>query len=138
MGGYELIRRTFDALLEKYPREQVVGSYVFVLDELRKHLESERDRLSRGVFEALLDAGKMRFIVVADELGFNRLSREIRQPSDSEQANRTDGSPYQRGRIYADFIATLRPDDPDVGDALHQVFVIETKGLHLKHAEDTA
>ena len=182
--GYELIRRTFDALLEKYPREQVVGSYVFVLDELRRHLERERDRLSRKVFERLLDNGTMRFIVVTDELGFNRLPREIRQPSDSKQANRTDGSPYQRdlfertaeddlnelekkvatyldqqerlffwyrnrprkdyfvqgwkrGRIYADFIATLRSDEPGVGDAFHQVFVIETKGLHLEQAEDT-
>ena len=183
--GYELIRRTFDALLEKYPREQVAGSYVFVLDELHKRLEGERDRLSRGVFEALLDTGTMRFIVVADELGFNRLPREIQQLSDLKQANRMDGSPYQRdllertaeddlnelehkvatyldqqerlffwyrnrprkdyfvqgwkrGRIYADFIATLRPDEPDVGDAFHQVFVIETKGIHLKQAEDTA
>ncbi len=183
--GYGLIRRTFDALLEKYPREQVVGSYVFVLDELRRHLQDECDRLSRGVFEALLDSGTMRFIVVADELGFTRLPREIQQPSDSKQANRTDGSPYQRnlfeltaeddlnelehkvatyldqqerlffwyrnrprkdyfvqgwkrGRIYADFIATLRPDEPDRGDAFHRAFVIETKGLHLKQAEDTA
>ena len=181
---YEVIRRTFDRLLEKYPREQVAGSYVFVLDELRKHLQGERDRLSRDVFEALLKAGTMRFIVVADELGF-RLPREIQQPSESKQANRMDGSPFQRdllertaeddlndlelkvatyldqqerlffwyrnrprkdyfvqgwkrGRIYADFIATLRPDEPDVGDALHQVFVIETKGVHLKQAEDTA
>ena len=182
--GYEVIRRTFDALLEKYPREQVAGNYVFVLDELRKHLEGERDRLSRGVFKALLDAGTMRFIVVADKFSF-RLPREIQQPSDSKQANRMDGSPFQRdllertaeddlnelelkvatyldqqerlffwyrnrprkdyfvqgwkrGRIYADFIATLRPDEPDVGDAFHQVFVIETKGLHLKQAADTA
>ena len=183
--GYEVIRRTFDALLEKYPSEHVAGSYVFVLDELRKHLEGEQDRLSRGVFEALLDAGTMRFIVVADELGFNRLPREIQQPFESKQANRMDGSPYQRdllertaeddlnglehkvatyldqqerlffwyrnrarkdyfvqgwkrGRIFADFIATLRPDEPGVGDSFHQVFVIETNGIHLKQAEDTA
>ncbi len=183
--GYDLIRRTFDALVEKYPREQVVGNYVFVLDELRKHLQVERDRLSRDVFEGLLDDGTMRFIVVADELGFTRLPREIQQPSDSRQSNRTDGSPYhrdlfertaeddfnelehkvatyldqqerlffwyrnrprkdyfvqgwKRGRIYADFIATLRPDEANSGDAFHRVFVIETKGLHLKHAEDTA
>ena len=182
--GYELIRRTFDALLEKYPREQVLGSYVFVLDELRKHLVGERDRLARGVFEALLDDGTMRFIVVTRDLGFNRLPRTVQQPVDAKQVNRTDGSPYQRdllermvegdlnelehkvatyldqqerlffwyrnrprhdyfvqgwkrGRIYADFLATLRPDEPDVDDAFHRVFVIETKGIHLKQAADT-
>ena len=45
---------------------------------------------------------------------------------------------WKRGRIYADFIITLRPDEPDAGDAYHQVFVTETKGLHLKDYEDTA
>ena len=44
---------------------------------------------------------------------------------------------WKRGRIYADFIITLRPDEPDAGDAYHQVFVTETKGLHLKDYEDT-
>ena len=183
--GHELIRRTFDALLEKHPREQVVGNYVFVLDELRKRLMRERDRLSREVFEALLREGTMRFIVVTDDLRFNRLPREIRQSPESRQANRTDGGPYLRtlfdrtaeddlndlenrvatyldqqerlffwyrnrarkdyyvqgwkpGRIYADFIVTLRSDEPDAGDAFHQVFVIETKGIHLKQAADTA
>ena len=182
--GHELIRRTFDALLEKYPRKQVVGSYVFVLDELRKQLVRERDRLSRHVFEKLLRDGTMRFIVVTDDLGFNRLPHEILQPVESRQANRTDGSPYLRnlfdrtaeddlnelenrvatyldqqerlffwyrnrarkdyyvqgwkpGRIYADFIVTLRSDEPGAGDAFHQVFVMETKGIHLQQAPDT-
>ena len=183
--GHELIRRTFDALLEKHPREHVVGGYVFVLDELRKQLLRERDRLSRDVFETLLRDGTMRFIVVTDDLRFNRLPREIRQPPESKQANRTDGSPFlhnlfdrtaeddlnelenrvatyldqqerlffwyrnrarkdyyvqgwKPGRIYADFIVTLRPDEPGAGDAFHQVFVIETKGIHLQQAADTA
>ena len=183
--GYDLIRRTFDALLEKHPRERVVGSFVFVLDELRKLLMRERDRLSRDVFERLLGDGTMRFIVVTDDLRFNRLPHEIQQPHESKQANRTDGSPYLRnlfdrtaeddlnelenrvatyldqqerlffwyrnrarkdyyvqgwkpGRIFADFIVTLRSDEPGAGDAFHQVFVIETKGLHLQQAADTA
>lgn len=38
---------------------------------------------------------------------------------------------WKPGRIYADFIVTLRPDEPGAGDAFHQVFVIETKGIHL-------
>ena len=183
--GHELIRRTFEALLGKYPRERVLGSYVFVLGELRKQLERERDRLSRRVFEALLDDGAMRFIVVADDLRCNRPPRKVRQAFSSKQASRTDGGPFlrdlfertaedhlndlehkvatyldqqerlffwyrnrprqdyfvqgwKRGRIYADFVATLRADEPDTGDAFHRVFVIETKGVHLAQAADTA
>ena len=172
--GREAARRVFGALLAKYPRERVVESYVFVLEELRKCLERERDRLSRRVFEELLDAGTMRFLVVTDDLELNRLPREI-ETIRGKQANRDDGGQYllnlfertnedelnglenkvatyldqqerlffwyrnrarkdyyvqgwRRGRIYADFIFTLRSDEPEVGDPFHQVFVMETKG----------
>ena len=182
--GSEISRRVFAALLEKHPRERVIANYVFVLEELRKRLEKERDRLSQCVFKKLLSEGTMRFLVVTKDLKFNRLPQTI-DTVEGKQANREDGGQYQlnlfdrtnedelnglenrvatyldqqerlffwyrnrtrkdyfvqgwkRGRIYADFIITLRPDEPDAGDAYHQVFVTETKGLHLKDYEDTA
>ena len=180
--GRDVARRVFGALLERYPHERVVENYVYVLEELRRCLDGERDRLCRRVFEELLDAGKMRFLVVADDLEFNRLPREIEMIG-GKQANREDGGQYllnlfertnedelnglenkvatyldqqerlffwyrnrarkdyfvqgwKRGRIYADFILTLRPDEPDVGDHFHQVFVMETKGV-MRRPEDT-
>ena len=183
--GAEIARSVFEALLARHPREQVAANYLFVLEELRKHLEAERDRLSRQVFGALLDEGIMRFIVVTDDLEFNRLPAQIESPTTERQANREDGSQYQGNlfevtgegdlnglenkvatyldrqarlffwyrnrarkdyfvqgwkprRIYADFILTLKPDEPNVDDEYHQVFVMETKGVHLKEAEDTA
>ena len=45
---------------------------------------------------------------------------------------------WKRGRIYADFIFTLRTDEPDTGDEYHQVFVVETKGVHIQQSTDTA
>ena len=181
--GSEVARRVFGALLDRHPRALVVSNHGFVLEELRKRLEIERDRLARAVFMNLLEASEMRFIVAAEDLGFNRLPRQIRSAPD-RQANREDGVPYQlnlfdrtdenelnelenrvatfldqqerlffwyrnrprqdyyvqgwkRGRIYADFIFTLKPDDPAAADPFHQVFVVETKGLHLKEAADT-
>lgn len=139
--------------------------------------------MAREAFRRMLDNGEMRFIVVADELGFNRLPEKIESRS-VRQANREDGGQYllnlfdrtdedalnglenkvatyldqqerlffwyrnrarkdyyvqgwRRGRIYADFILTLKPDEPNVDDALHRVFVVETKGLHLEQAADT-
>ena len=47
---------------------------------------------------------------------------------------------WKRGRIYADFIFTLRPDEVDeagADDEYHQVFVMETKGIHIKHSGNT-
>ena len=181
--GSEVARRVFGALLEQHARALVVSNYGFILEELHKRLEIERDRLARGVFTGLLEAGEMRFIVAAEDLGFNRLPREIKT-APGRQANREDGGQYllnlfdrtdedelnalenrvatfldqqerlffwyrnrarqdfyvqgwKRGKIYADFIFTLKPEDPDAADPFHRVFVVETKGLHLKEAADT-
>ena len=125
----------------------------------------------------------MRFLVVADDLDFNRIPAEIEAPR-AKQANREDGAPYQHNlfdvttegdlnqfenkvatyldqqarlffwyrdrarkdyyvqgwkprRVYADFIVTLRGDEPGADDDFHRVFVVETKGVHLKASEDT-
>ena len=56
--GYELIRGTFDALLKRYPREQVTGSYgdafhqVFVIGTKGLHLKQAADTAyKRSVFD---------------------------------------------------------------------------------------
>ena len=183
--GVEAAQAVFKALLARHPREQVQGNYLFVLEELRKRLEAERDRLSKQVFAELLDAGAVRFIVVTEDLQCNRLPTQIEAPATERQANREDGAQYQLNlfdrtvesdlnglenkvatyldrqarlffwyrnrarkdyyvqawkpqRIYADFILTLKPDEPNADDEFHQVFVVETKGVHLKESADTA
>ena len=90
----EFSRQVFNALLKKHPADQVAANYLFILEELRKHLEAERDRLCQGVFRQLLESGEMRFIVVAEDLGFNKLPTKIETPL-ARQANREDGTPYQ-------------------------------------------
>ena len=91
--GSEVARRVFSALLERHARALVVSNYGFILEELHKRLEIERDRLARGVFTGLLETGEMRFIVAAEDLGFNRLPRQIKT-APSRQANREDGGQY--------------------------------------------
>ena len=182
--GHELARKVFGALLEKHPRQQVVANYIFVLEEMRKRLESERDRLARRVFGELLEEGTMRFMVVTDKMDFNRPPPVVESHENAKQANRDDGAPFmrslfdrtseddmnkletsvatyldrqerlffwyrnrprkdyfvqgwKRGRIYADFVVTLSADEPNSQDPFHQVFVMETKGMHLKRTEDT-
>ena len=182
--GSEVARQVFGSLLRKHPQKHVASNYVFILEELRKRLEAERDRLSQQVFRKMLADETMKFIVVADDLTFNRLPRKI-ETVPGKQTNREDGSQYQRnlfeviyedelnglenkvatyldqqerlffwyrnrarkdyyvqgwkrGKIFADFIFTLRSDEPETDDEFHQVFVVETKGLHLKESADTA
>ena len=181
--GREVAARVFEALIAKHSHQRVVDNYTFILESLRRHLESERDRLSRQVFSELLETGTMRFLVVTNDMDFNHLPRTI-ETAPGKQANREDGGQYllnlfdrtnedelnglenkvatyldqqerlffwyrnrarkdfyvqgwKRGRIYADFIFTLKADEPDVEDEYHQVFVVETKGMHLKQSSDT-
>lgn len=181
--GYDAARGIFEQLQRRHSVERVAEHFVFILEHLRQQVEVERDKLSRRVFAELLESGMMRFLVVADDLGFNRLPRQIEAPL-GRQANREDGGQYllnlfertqedelnglenkvatyldqqerlffwyrnrsrkdyyvqgwKRGRIYADFIFTLKPDEPHDGDQFHQVFVAETKGIHIEHSEDT-
>lgn len=181
--GSEIVRQAFGLLRKKHPERTVAENYSYVLGVIRQRLEIERDRLSRRVFEDLLEAGTIRFLVVAEDLDFTRLPRSIKTV-EAKRANREDGAQYElnlmertnedelnglenkvatyldqqerlffwyrnrarkdyfvqgwkRGRIYADFIVTLRPDEPDAGDGFHKVFVLETKGLHLERAPDT-
>ena len=182
--GRELLDKVFVKLTEKYGPRQVAANYVFILDEIRKQIEAERDRLAKRVFRQLLEGGVMRFMVVTDEIGFNRPPTKIESRPGAVQANREDGSPYQRdlfertsedelnglenkvatyldrqerlffwyrnrprtdyfvqgwtrGRIYADFVFALQGGNGDGRDTFSEVFVMETKGLHLTHSEDT-
>lgn len=182
--GTELVKRVFDALLEKQDRKRVTDNFVFVLEEIRKHLEVERDKLAEQVFADLLESGQMRFMVVTDELGFNRPPRKVMAPAGQKRANRDDGGQFEldlfgfipedelngleqsvatyldkqerlffwyrnrarhdyyvqgwkRNRIFADFIFTLKPDEPGKDDTYHQVFIAETKGMHLKKTTDS-
>ena len=181
--GRDLARCAFEAMLERYPAKRVTANHVFVLEELRRQVERERDRLSREVFRDLLESGRMRFLVIAEDLQSHRLPAKIEVPK-TKQANREDGSPYQRNlfdvtteddlnqfenkvatyldqqarlffwyrnrarkdyfvqgwkprRVYADFVVALRDDEAGADDGFHQVFVVETKGVHLKGSEDT-
>ena len=94
--GYEFVERTFTKLLAKYKgEEKVVGNnLVFILEELRKRLEQERDRLAEEVFNGLLNEDKMRFMVVLRDLGMNRPPEKVEIRKPLVKATRLDGNQF--------------------------------------------
>ncbi len=93
--GNEIARRVFARLEKRYGRPRVLAHYVFVLDEMHRTLRDERDRLARDVFLGLLGDGTLRFMVVTDHLGFNRLPDAQTIAHREERANSDIGQGYQ-------------------------------------------
>jgi type III restriction enzyme len=94
--GYEFVERVFAMLFKKWKGKEklVVDNLVFILEELRRRLEAERDRLAEDAFNRLLDEDRMRFMVVLRDLGgMNRPPKtvEVRKPV----ATRLDGNQFK-------------------------------------------
>lgn len=176
--AYDLGSLIINELLKNNEKYLVISNLVYIIEELRKYLEKEKDRLAREVFQTLLEKDILRFMVIGKNLGF-RFPLELKQKPTSRKLHRNDGEPLQRSlfeyipeesvneeekkvawyledqdklffwyrnipccdyaiqgwrrqKIYPDFIFTSK----DENEALKKVFVVETKGVHLKN-EDT-
>jgi type III restriction enzyme len=154
----------------------VANNFVFLIEELRKHLEAEKDRLAEGIFRSMLEKDALRFLIIGNNFDWT-LPTSISVRPTAKTLTRKDGSPLQLNlfefvpeedfneteravawylenqrrlffwyrnrsrrdysiqgwrehRIYPDFIFTAT--DKDTQTDYERVFVVETKGLHLK------
>jgi type III restriction enzyme len=95
--GYEFVEKVFGKLLKKYKgKEKVVANnLVFVLEELRKGLESERDRLAEEVFNRLLEKDEMRYMVVLHDLEMARPPKDMPISKGAPVSNRLNGRQFE-------------------------------------------
>jgi len=178
--AYEFGKILLNKLLTKFPEKVVINNFVFIIEELRKRLTSEKDRLAEQVFRTMIAQDKMHFLVIANKLGYKLLKpkpkkvtspyltkrtaapleRSLFDPVSADEFNETEQrvawylddqnkllfwyrnvpksdygvQGWQKHRVYADFIFT---DIDSNGNGFNRVFVVETKGIHLKGSEDT-
>jgi type III restriction enzyme len=175
--AHEFGKTVLDKLLTRYDRKVVINNFVFIIEELRKHLSGEKDCLAEKVFRDMISRDKMHFLIIANKLGyklpkrkkapspwltkstnaplerslfdyvsaddFNEMERRVAWYLDDQNkllfwyrnVPRQDYGVqgWQRHCVYADFIFT----DKSNGNGFNRVFVVETKGIHLKQSEDT-
>jgi type III restriction enzyme len=159
----------------------LANNFVFLIEEMRKCLEQEKERLAEAVFCGMLDKDQLRFLIIADNLDWT-FPQQITVKPTSKTLTRKDGSQLQlsllefvpeddfneteravawyleyqarlffwyrnrarhdysiqgwrKYRIYPDFIFTAR-DKSATGD-YERVYVVETKGLHIKDNDKT-
>jgi type III restriction enzyme len=159
----------------------LANNFVFLIEEMRKRLEQEKERLAEAVFRGMLNRDELRFLIIADTLDWT-FPQQITVKPTSKTLTRRDGSQLQlsllefvpeddfnetekavawyleyqarlffwyrnrarhdysiqgwrKYRIYPDFIFTAR-DKVATGD-YERVYVVETKGLHIKDNDKT-
>jgi type III restriction enzyme len=177
--AFEFGKMALNKMLKKFSERIVIDNFVFIIEELRKVLASEKDRLAEKVFRDMISQDKMHFLVVAGKLGYkfpkqkkthpprlNKTTGDMLEKSLFDYVSRDDFDSdlerqvacylddqdklffwyrnvqkqdygvqgWQKHRVYADFIFT---DTDSNGNCFNRVFVVETKGIHLKNSEDT-
>lgn len=185
--AFDLGKQALQLLAKKYDKEIIAANFVFIIEELKKILDKERNRLAENVFRKLLDRKRLFFFLLQDK-GHHILPSHINVKS-NRQLVRSDNSPiqkslfdyvpdedlndtektiaiyldeqeqllwwyrnrarkdfhiqgWQRNKIYPDFIAAKSKVPSHSGNTQSQadydtVYVLETKGVHLKENEDT-
>ncbi|HMW38039.1 MAG: DEAD/DEAH box helicase family protein [Saprospiraceae bacterium] len=178
--AFEMGKEALQILSKKYDKETIAANFVFIIEELKKILDKEKNRLAEDVFRKLLDKKKLCFFLI-QEKGHHLLPSHIKVKS-NRQLVRSDNSPiqkslfdyvpdedlnetektvaiyldeqeqllwwyrnrvrkdfhiqgWQRNKIYPDFIAAKSSKTKK--DDYETVYVLETKGVHLKENDDT-
>lgn len=179
--AYQIAEQVFSSLssIPDNSEEVIASNMVFIVEEIRKTLAKECDRLAEKVFRDLLENQKLFFFLVVDrnsdiptritvrknapkltrdnndpiqrslfdyvlEEEFNELEKALAIYLDGQEkllfwyrnASKKDYyvQGWKKGKIYPDFI--VPEADLQNPDDCATVYVIESKGLHLKN-EDT-
>ncbi|MFH0880693.1 MAG: DEAD/DEAH box helicase family protein [Lentisphaerota bacterium] len=154
----------------------VANNFVFLIEELRKQLEAEKDRLAEHVFRSMLEKDELRFLIIGKNFDWSfpksitikptskiltkekggQLEMSLYEDVPEEDFNETEKAVawylenqhrlffwyrnrsrqdysiqgWREHRIYPDFIFTA--GNKDAQTDYERVYVVETKGLHLK------
>lgn len=93
--AYEMCDKTAKALASKHGEKVVSYNLAYLIEELRKHLEKERDRLAETVFRDLIAEKTLWFFLIASKGGY-RLASRIRIKSDVKRLVRADNSQLEK------------------------------------------
>jgi len=93
--AFDLSSKVTDMFLERYDSETVASNLVFIIEELRKHLEKEKDRLAEQVFRGLIEKKSLWFFLLSEKAGY-RLPTRIKVKHSAKPLFRPDYSQLQR------------------------------------------
>src|SRR5690606_37247890 len=92
--AFDLGKHALKLLSEKYDKDIIAANFVFVIEELKKILDKEKNRLAEQVFRKLLDQKRLCFFLI-QEKGYHLLPSHIKVKS-NRQLVRNDNSAIQK------------------------------------------
>ena len=92
--GMMIGQKVVKLFTDKYDKETVSSNFVFIIEELKKHLEKERDKAAEKVFKELVSTKKLHFFLITDSGGF-KIPPRIKVKS-NKQLVRDNNAPIQR------------------------------------------
>lgn len=115
--AFDIAKKVIDIFLKKYDDEQILANnLVFIIDELRKHLEKERDKLGESVFRDQIFKKTMFFFLLHGKGGYELPSR-IKVKKNSKPLVRNDYTPLQRSLF--EFVEEEKFNDAEKAVALY-------------------
>ena len=93
--AFEIGKKAIDIFLSKYDKKIVTNNLVFIIEELRKYLEKERDRLAEQVFRGLIEQKILWFFLLFDK-GVYKLPSRIKVKKISKSLIRQNNTAMQR------------------------------------------
>ena len=92
--AHNVVKEVIATLTRKNGQDMVAKNFVFIVQELVKRADAERNRLAQGVFTDLVSAKKLRFLLLKDDAGY-RLPSKISMRKGTRKLTCEDNSPLQ-------------------------------------------
>lgn len=89
--------KVMNALLKKNDVKLVLNNLVFIVEETKRRVKAEVNRLAEKVFRDLLASGEMHFIIIGNhikDVGY-KFPQNVKIPDGAKQLTRKDGTPLQ-------------------------------------------
>ncbi|HNQ74663.1 MAG TPA: DEAD/DEAH box helicase family protein [Verrucomicrobiota bacterium] len=92
--AHDVVKEVIGTLTRKNGLDLVAKNFVFIVQELVKRADAERNRLAEEVFSELVGTKKLRFLLLKDDAGY-RLPSKISMRKGTRKLVREDNSPLQ-------------------------------------------
>lgn len=79
---------------DKHKIKEISENFSFIIEESKRIIAQQRDKLAEKLFKKFLNQGRIRFMVVSKDIGF-KFPKKLKVHANLEYLRRPDGSPMQ-------------------------------------------